>query len=34
MNRVVTHHNPSQERADKMYEAVEIAGEVGGSAVF
>ncbi len=34
MNHVATHHNPSRERAGKLYEAVEIAGEVSGSAVF
>jgi hypothetical protein len=34
MNHVAMHHHPSQERAEKLYEAFEIAGEVSGSAVF
>jgi hypothetical protein len=34
MNHVAMHHNPSQERAEELYEAFEIAGEVSGSAVF
>jgi hypothetical protein len=34
MNHVAMHHTPSQERAEKLYEAFEIAGEVSGSAVF
>jgi hypothetical protein len=34
MNHVAMHHNASQEQAEKLYEAVEIASKVSGSAVF